>query len=167
MPHVFGASVLTGGSTRSPRLRAGRQRPWRARLAEQAPPARKADTENSYSGRHRAWNHTRPELSACHDLRLNRNPRTRGGSVPWNEDPSMASTGARRTPQTYPDELRERAVRNVLEIREQTGQHHGAVARVAKEFGTRNESLRGWVNITPSWWSAGPDLMLDEIRSPG
>jgi hypothetical protein len=31
-----------------------------------------------------------------------------------NEDRSMASTGARRKPQRYPDELRERAVRMVL-----------------------------------------------------
>jgi len=58
----------------------------------------------------------------------------------------MATTGARRRPQKYPDELRERAVRMVLEIREQTGEKHGAVARVAKQLGVGTESLRGWVN---------------------
>ena len=58
----------------------------------------------------------------------------------------MARTGARRRPQKYPDELRERAVRMVLEIREQTGERHGAVTRVAKELGVGTESLRGWVN---------------------
>lgn len=58
----------------------------------------------------------------------------------------MASIGARRRPQKYPDELRERAVRMVLEIREQTGERHGAVTRVAKELGVGTESLRQWVN---------------------
>jgi transposase len=58
----------------------------------------------------------------------------------------MASTGARRRPQKYPVELRERAVRMVLEIRERTGERHGAVTRVAKELGVGAESLRGWVN---------------------
>ena len=58
----------------------------------------------------------------------------------------MASTGARRKPQKYPVELRERAVKMVLEIREQTGERHGAVTRVAKELGIGTESLRGWVN---------------------
>lgn len=58
----------------------------------------------------------------------------------------MASTGSRRRPQKYPDELRERAVRMVFEIREQTGESHGVVARVARELGVGVESLRGWVN---------------------
>ena len=34
----------------------------------------------------------------------------------------MASTGERRRPQEYPVELRERAVKMVLEIREETGE---------------------------------------------
>ena len=58
----------------------------------------------------------------------------------------MASTGGRRRPQKYPDELRERAVKMVLEIREETGERHGAVTRVAKELGVGTESLRQWVN---------------------
>src|SRR3990172_2393992 len=58
----------------------------------------------------------------------------------------MTSTGARRKPQKYPDELRERAVRMVLEIRRETGEKHGAVTRVARELGIGSESLRGWVN---------------------
>ena len=36
----------------------------------------------------------------------------------------MTSTGARRRPQKYPDEVRERAVRMVFEVREQTGAGH-------------------------------------------
>ena len=58
----------------------------------------------------------------------------------------MASTGGRRRPQKYPDELRERAVRMVLEVRQQTGEKRGAVTRVAKELGIGAESLRGWVD---------------------
>jgi transposase len=34
----------------------------------------------------------------------------------------------------------------VLEIRQQTGERHGAVTRVARELGIGIESLRGWVN---------------------
>jgi hypothetical protein len=49
----------------------------------------------------------------------------------------MASTGGRRRPQKYPDELRERAVKMVLDVRQQTGEKHGAVTRVAKELGAR------------------------------
>ena len=56
------------------------------------------------------------------------------------------NSGARRRPQKYPDELRERAVRMVQEIRRETGESHGVITRVAKELGVGAESLRGWVN---------------------
>ncbi len=69
----------------------------------------------------------------------------------------MARTGARRKPQKYPDELRERAVRMVFEIREQTGESHGVVTRVARELGVGAESLRGWVN----------QAEVDSARRPG
>ena len=46
----------------------------------------------------------------------------------------------------YPDELRERAVRMVLEIRAETGTNCGAVVRVAERLGINKETLRGWVN---------------------
>jgi transposase len=52
----------------------------------------------------------------------------------------MARARQRRRPQKYPQELRERAVRMVLEIRQQTGERHGAVTRVAKELG-----IGGWI----------------------
>ena len=58
----------------------------------------------------------------------------------------MTSTGTRRKPLKYSDELRERAVRMVLEIREETGERHGTITRVAKELGVGAESLRHWVN---------------------
>jgi len=58
----------------------------------------------------------------------------------------MATSGERRRPQKYPEELRERAVRMVLEVRAETGEKHGAVTRIAKQLGIGTESLRGWVN---------------------
>ncbi len=57
----------------------------------------------------------------------------------------MATSGARRRPQKYPVELRERAVRMVLEIRQEPGDHTGVIGRVAKQLGIGTESLRGWV----------------------
>jgi len=48
-------------------------------------------------------------------------------------------------PRKYPDELRERAVRLVFEMRKSTGQGQGAIARVADQLGVHREALRGWV----------------------
>lgn len=47
-------------------------------------------------------------------------------------------------PRKYPDELRERAVRMVFEVRA-TGESHGSIARVADQLGIHREALRGWV----------------------
>jgi transposase len=48
----------------------------------------------------------------------------------------------------YPDELRERAVKMVLEIREQDGKGHGELARVGRQLGVHPEALRAWVKQT-------------------
>ena len=48
-------------------------------------------------------------------------------------------------PYGYPDELRQRAVRMVCEVREQTGQRPGAIARVADQLGVNRETVRNWV----------------------
>src|ERR1700735_4170333 len=45
----------------------------------------------------------------------------------------------------YPDELRERAVKMVLEIRVRDGKGHGELARVGRQLGVHPEALRGWV----------------------
>ena len=58
----------------------------------------------------------------------------------------MATSGVRRKPSKYPDELRERAVRMVLEVRRETGERHGTITRVARELGVGSESLRSWVS---------------------
>ena len=46
----------------------------------------------------------------------------------------------------YPRELRERAIRMVYETIDETGQRHGAIARVARELGIGRESLSHWIN---------------------
>ena len=45
----------------------------------------------------------------------------------------------------YPDELRERAVKMVFEIRELDGKGHGELARVGRQLGVHPEALRSWV----------------------
>jgi transposase len=45
----------------------------------------------------------------------------------------------------YPDGLRERAVKVVLEIRARDGKGHGELARVGRQLGVHPEALRGWV----------------------
>ena len=46
----------------------------------------------------------------------------------------------------YSQELKERAVRMVLALREETGERHGSVKRVADQLDIGMESLRGWVH---------------------
>jgi transposase len=53
--------------------------------------------------------------------------------------------GTHPSQRRYPPELRERAVRMVLETMEQTGQRVGVITRIARQLGIGAESLRGWV----------------------
>jgi transposase len=45
----------------------------------------------------------------------------------------------------YPQELRDRAVRLVFELRQETGEKTGTIARVADRLGIHREALRTWV----------------------
>ncbi len=45
----------------------------------------------------------------------------------------------------YPEELRERAVKMVSEIRDREGKGHGEIARVARQLGIHPEALRTWI----------------------
>ena len=45
-----------------------------------------------------------------------------------------------------PAELRERAVKMVLELRAESGGGRGAVAQVGRQLGINPETLRNWVN---------------------
>ena len=44
-----------------------------------------------------------------------------------------------------PDGIRERAVRMVFELREESGQRRGPIALVASKLGVNRETLRQWV----------------------
>jgi len=45
----------------------------------------------------------------------------------------------------YPEELRQRAVKMVFEVREREGKGHGEIARVAQQLGVHREALRTWL----------------------
>jgi transposase len=49
------------------------------------------------------------------------------------------------TQRRYSTELRERAVRLVVQLGEETGERHGSVKRVADQLDIGVESLRSWV----------------------
>ena len=48
-------------------------------------------------------------------------------------------------PRKYPDELRERAIRLVLDAKAEPGSAQGACARIGNQLGINPETLRGWV----------------------
>ena len=48
-------------------------------------------------------------------------------------------------PRKYPDELRERAIRLVLDAKKEQGSGKGACGRVGDQLGINPETLRGWV----------------------
>jgi transposase len=57
----------------------------------------------------------------------------------------------------YPPELRERAVRMVFDLREESGADRGSVVTVARRLGVNTETLRGWV----------PKAEIDSGKRPG
>ena len=48
-------------------------------------------------------------------------------------------------PRKYPDELRERATRMAVELRQDPATKQGAIQRVAEQLGMHPETLRNWV----------------------
>ena len=48
-------------------------------------------------------------------------------------------------PRKYSDEMKDRAVRMVTQIRRESGQRYGAIAAVATKLGINRETLRAWV----------------------
>jgi transposase len=53
-----------------------------------------------------------------------------------------ANQGAQKR---YPPELKERAVRMVLEAFSESGERYGVVGRIARQLGIGDQSLRTWV----------------------
>lgn len=51
-------------------------------------------------------------------------------------------------PRKYPDELRQRAIRMVLDAKTDPDTARGAIRRVADQLGISRETLRGWVRRT-------------------
>jgi len=45
----------------------------------------------------------------------------------------------------YPEELRERAVKMVLEVRAREGKGRGEIARIGRQLGIHPEALRTWI----------------------
>ena len=56
----------------------------------------------------------------------------------------MASQNSSTT-RRYTPEFKERAVRLVMQLREELGQEHGTIQRIAEQLGCGVESLRTWV----------------------
>jgi transposase len=54
----------------------------------------------------------------------------------------LGEDGAMSAPRKYPQELRDRTVRMVFEVREQAGERMGSMARVADQLGINRETLR-------------------------
>ena len=52
---------------------------------------------------------------------------------------------SRSSQRRYSPEVKERAVRMVVALREETGEKHGSVKRVAEQLDIGVESLRSWV----------------------
>ena len=58
----------------------------------------------------------------------------------------MEVSGVSQRQRRYPPELKERAVRMVLDVRAESGEKHGAIVRIANQLGVGVGSLRNWVN---------------------
>ena len=67
----------------------------------------------------------------------------------------------------YPEELRERAVKMVLEIRERDGKGHGELARVGRQLGVHPEALRSWIKQAEIDGGERPSTTTGDNRFPG
>ena len=56
------------------------------------------------------------------------------------------TTGGRASPRRYPPELKERAIRMVLDSLDRGDQRQGLVTRIARQLDIGPESLRKWVH---------------------
>ena len=62
----------------------------------------------------------------------------------------------------YPDELRQRAVRLVIEARQDSQSGRGAAARIGAQLGVPTDRLRGWVERAQIDSGVRPGMTTDE-----
>jgi len=66
------------------------------------------------------------------------------------------------TQRRYPDELKERAVRMVHQLRREDPGDQGVISRVARQLGIGKESLRAWVKQADVDSGSCPGMTTDE-----
>src|SRR6266704_5509931 len=64
----------------------------------------------------------------------------------------------------YPEELRERAVKMVLEIRNREGKGRGEIARVGRQLGIHPEALRTWIRQAEIDGGTRPGMTTEDSR---
>ncbi|NYF14848.1 transposase [Pseudoclavibacter sp. JAI123] len=62
----------------------------------------------------------------------------------------------------YPPELKERAVRLVLDARDENGGRRGACTRVGQQLGIPSDTLRGWVQRAEVDTGVRPGVTTDD-----
>lgn len=65
-------------------------------------------------------------------------------------------------PRKYPDELRERATRMVVDARQDPASRTGAVRRIAAQLGIHPEALRTWVKRAETDEGLRPGVSSDQ-----
>ena len=64
----------------------------------------------------------------------------------------------------YPEELRQRAIKMLFEVREREGRGHGELARVARQLDVHPEALRSWVKQAEIDDGVRPGTTTDEKK---